>query len=780
VKKLRFLKVIALVFFFMLLGASILIYFAFRSSLPEIKDTVRIPGLSSGVTINWDKWGIPHIRAENEQDLFLASGFIQARERLWQMELIRRIAHGRLSEILGKPGLRFDIRSRVLGIPLAIERDYQKLPDEMKGLLAAYARGVNTYIDSIKWDWPPEFIILRHRPEPWRVEDTLAVKHLLALGLAADLTSELPRMNIMKLTGKRGLEVLEPGIDFPPDPEVRLGLLFLGWMDQPAVAGSNNWVISGNLTESGQPLLANDPHLAISLPPIWMEMSLECPDYQVSGVTVPGVPMVVIGHNQHIAWGVTNSYVDVQDIYVEQVDWDKESYFRKGEWKPFSFRREEVKVRGEKNPTVMNVRWVEEGPMLTPFLLNCEMPITLRWTIYEGDQTVCGLYLINKARNWTEFTQAIRLFENPSQNFVYADIYGNIGYYLSGKIPVRKKESAVYPYPGWREDSLWTGYLAEEDKPNQFNPPSGFIVTANSNLYPEGYAHYLSYDWLSPDRKERIRELIQARSKHSVETMMAIQNDVYSRKAERLKNVLSQVRLSDPVAEEARKLLVQWNGEVRGGLAPAIFEVFWDRLQDLTFRDDFRTYYEQIAEYFRVKEAGLERILDRPDSRWFDNKETEKVETREEMIEKALLETMAYLRKKFGRNQEKWDWAEMHSLHYRHILGQKWFLGFFNAGRFPMIGDGTTVRASFGTEGWETTGGASCRLIVDLSDLDRSLSVITSGQSGHFLAPHYKDQISLYLNSLYHPWSFSEAAVSRVLERTEKLEPAKQEQGPGD
>jgi len=772
-KVLKVFRIVLLVALFMLLGASILIYFLFRSSLPDRKDSVTIPGLSSEVIVSRDKWGIPHIKADNEQDLFLATGFIQARERLWQMELIRRLAYGRLSEILGKPGERFDVRSRVLGIPLAIERDYQKLPVEMKELLSAYARGVNAYLGSLKWNWPPEFMILRFRPEPWRVEDTLAIKHVLAMELAADLTSELPRMNIMKLTGHRGLEVLEPNIDFAPDPEVRLDLLFLGELERPILAGSNNWVISGSLTESGQPLLANDPHLAISVPPIWMEIDLESPDYKVSGVTVPGVPLVIIGHNQYIAWGVTNSYLDVQDIYVEQVNWDNESYFRKGEWKPFTFRKEIVKIRGEKEPRIMNIRWTEEGPMLNPFLLNCEMPITLRWTIYEGDQTVYGLYLINRARNWTEFCQGVRLFENPSQNFVYADIAGNIGYYLSGKIPVRKKETAVYPYPGWRDDSLWTGYLAEEDKPNQFNPPAGFIVTANSDLYPEGYQHYLGYDWLSSDRKERIKELIAARPKHSLESLMAIQNDVYSRRAERVKKVLNQIRLSDPAAEQARKILVQWDGEVRGGLAPAIFEVFWEKLQELTFSDDFRAYYEQIADYFRFKEAGLERILGQPDSRWFDNRETEKVETREEMIEKALLETLSSLRKKFGRNEEKWDWSLLHRLHYQHLLGQKWFLGFFNAGRFPMIGDSTTVRASFGSGGWETTGGASCRLIVDLSDLDRSLSVITSGQSGHFMSPHYRDQISLYLNSLYHPWSFSAAAVGRNLERIEKLLPEK-------
>ncbi|MDI6844790.1 MAG: penicillin acylase family protein [Candidatus Saccharicenans sp.] len=772
-RKFHFLKYFIPGLIFILPGAFLFVYIIFRSSIPVPGDTLSIPGLKAQVTVRWDKWGIPHIKAENEHDLFLAAGYIQARERLWQMELLRRLANGRLAEILGKPGLSYDLRSRTLGFPVAIERDYQKLPEEVKMLLAAFARGVNAWMESRRWNWPPEFIVLRFRPEPWKVEDTLSIKYVLAMSLAADLSSEIARMNIIKLSGRNGLELLEPGIDFPPDPEVRLDILSLSQVESPAVMGSNNWVISGELTESGKPLLANDPHLLISLPPIWMEIYLECPEYKVSGVTIPGVPLVVIGHNQHIAWGVTNSYVDVQDIYVEQVNWSEESYFRNGEWKPFKFRREVIKIRGQKDPYTINIRWVEEGPMINPFYLNCEMPISLRWTIYDGDRTVVGLYLINKARNREEFSRGIRLFENPSQNFVYADVEGNIGYYLSGKIPVRKKETAVYPYPGWRDDATWTGYLSEEEKPNLFNPPSGFIVTANSNLYPENYPHYLGFDWISSDRKERIEELIRARDKHSVESMISIQNDVHSRRAERVKKVLSGIQLGDPAAEEARKILIQWDGQVREGLAPAIFEVFWDELQRLTFEDDFHSYYRQIADYFRVKEAGLERILDNPDSRWFDIKGTIKIETRDELIEMALLRAQQFLKKKFGANREKWDWAVLHRLSYRHLLGQKWFLGFFNAGSYPMIGDGTTVRASFSTAGFETAGGASCRLIIDFSDFDRSLSVITSGQSGHFLSRHYRDQISLYLNSLYHPRAFSEAAIGQFLKKEEKLIPAK-------
>jgi penicillin amidase len=773
----RIFRFLLLTIFFLLLGAAVFLFISFRTSLPQRKDSLKLPGLREEVIVKWDRWGVPHIRASNEPDLFLATGYIQASERLWQMELFRRIALGRLAEIVGEQGLKIDLRSRVLGFPVAVEKDYQKLPDEMKKLLAAYADGVNAFLKSRRWNWPPEFIVLRIRPEPWRIEDTLSIKYLLAMGLAADLSSKVSRMNLIKRAGPRAIELMEPGIDFLPDPEIRLDAFPPAWSDNwlnhQVVQGSNNWVISGEKTVSGKPLLANDPHLNISLPPIWMEISLEVPEYKVSGVTIPGVPVVVIGHNQNIAWGVTNSYVDVQDIFVEEVDWDREAYRRGKEWKAFSSRKEEIKIKGRNRPRTLEIRWTEEGPILSPYLLKSEMPLSLHWTIYEGDRTVEGLYLINRARNWTEFRHGVRLFENPSQNFVYADVDGNIGYYLSGKIPVRKKEIAPFPYPGWRDEKLWQGYLDEEDKPNLFNPQSGVIVTANSSIVPEGYPHFLGFDWLIPDRKNRILELLLSQDKHSVESLIAIQNDVFSRRAERLKKVLAEIKLTNPEAEEAREILLQWSGEVREGMAPALFEVFWEKFQELTFSDELTSSYPDAARYFRVKETGLEKILDRPDSSWYDRIDTPEKETRDMILEKAFLETLKILKKEYGRKRENWDWSRMHSLKYQHLLGQKWFLSFFNAGRYPMIGDSNTVRASFGGNGWETTGGASCRLIIDLSDFDRSLSVITSGQSGHFMSPHYKDQIPLYLNSLYHPWAFSDEAVSRIHKKTIKLIPDK-------
>ncbi|HEK86733.1 MAG TPA: penicillin acylase family protein [Candidatus Aminicenantes bacterium] len=773
-KRLNFLKYVFLILLFILVGLILALYIIFRCSLPSEDKTIKIDGLQNEVTVTWDRWGQPHIRAESEQDLFMATGYIQAQERMWQMELLRRAGQGRLAEILGEKALNQDIKSRVLGLPVAIENDYRQMSEEMKALAGAYARGVNAWISSRKkWNWPPEFILLRIRPEPWKIQDSLAIKQVLALNLAVDLNSEIIRYKLTKRLGARALEIMEEGVNFLPDDSFRIDILEMGQLWPAVFQGSNNWVVSGNLTETGKPLLANDPHLAISVPPIWMEMSLSCPDFKVAGVTIPGVPLIIIGHNDNIAWGVTNSYVDVQDLYVEKIDWDNKTYLRRGEWKPLSVRTEVVNIRGRKDHQTMDILRTEDGPILTPFLISSEMPLSLSWTIYSGDKTLEGLYKINKANNWMEFCQGVKLFENPSQNFVYADSAGNIGYYLSGKIPIRKKEIAVYPYPGWKDDCFWSGYIEEEEKPNFLNPEKGYIITANSSIVPYGYKYYLGYGWLAPYRKDRIEELIKAEKKLNLNSFIKIQNDIFSKRTERVQKILSQIKFNDPEAEEARKILIQWPGEIGEGLAPALFEVFWKKLEELTFKDELQSDFEEASEYFRVKLAGLERILDQPDSPWFDNKDTEQKEDRNEIMRQALLEAVKYLSKEVSRNREKWNWASLHHLKYQHVLGQKWYLGFFNCGEYPMIGDETTIRASFSCGGWKTIGGASTRLIIDLSDLDNSLEVITSGESGHYLSPYYQDQIPLYLNSLYHPLAFSDEALEKVKNKTMKLLPRK-------
>lgn len=767
-----FLKTVFLALLFLILGLAVGVWLLFRISLPARKAAQELPGLQSEVSVTWDKWGVPHLKAEDEKDLFFAAGYVQARERFWQMELFRRLAQGRLSEILGKQALDMDLRVINLGFREAIASDYEKLDEKMKELLGCYARGVNTYLGKIKWGWPPEFLVLRYRPEPWRVEDTLSIKYLLALGLSADFESEIIRGELVNRFGSKALEIMEPEIDFLPEPEARMEILELSFVRPEIMAGSNNWVVSGKLTASGRPILANDPHLSITVPPIWLEMALECRGFKAAGMTLPGVPLVVIGHNENIAWGVTNSYADVQDLFLEKIDDSGHSYLRQGVWKQFAVKKYQLRVRGEKQPFDYLVRWTEEGPVLGEKILKSSQVVSLRWPIYDGDRTVYGLYRINHARNWEEFCQGAGQFDCPSQNFVYADAEGNIGYYLTGKIPRRPKEIGPYPFPGWKDGARWDGFLKEEEKPNQFNPGCGYIITANNNILPADCMQYISYDWLASYRKDRIEELLQAGSAFTVEKMIAIQNDVVSRRAGRVKKILEGLKFENQRAEEFRKILVQWSGEIKEGLAPAVYEVFMKKLEELTFKDDLGPLYDRAVNYFRAKNAGLDRLLDRPDADWFDLKNTPEKENRDLLMEKALLLATEELEKQFGPDRQKWDWSRMHRLDYRHLLGQKWFLSFFNCGSYPMVGDSSTVRASFGNGGWKATGGPSCRLLIDLSDLDASLSVLTSGQSGHFLSSHYRDQIPLYLNNLYHPLSFSEAAVEAVREKTEKLLPA--------
>ncbi len=769
----RYLWIVFLTLTCFMLGLVLSIWLLFRLSVPVRKSVQELPGLRHEVMLTWDKWCVPHLRAEDEQDLFFATGYVQARERFWQMELFRRLAQGRLSEVLGRTALDTDLRVINLGFREALEKDYQNLDERMKELLSSYARGVNTYLESIKWNWPPEFLVLRYRPEPWRVEDTLSIKYVLALGLAADFESEIIRGELVSRFGSRALEIMEPELDFLPEPEARVEVIELGFTRPEIMAGSNNWVVSGKWTASGRPILANDPHLSITVPPIWLEMSVECPEFKAAGMTIPGVPLVVIGHNQRIAWGVTNSYADVQDLFLEKVDQSGYSYLRSGVWKQFAVKEYELKIKGEKQPLRYQVRWTEEGPVLGEKILRTSQVLSLRWPIYEGDYTVFGLYRINKARNWEEFCRGAGLFGNPSQNFVYADVEGNIGYYLTGKIPRRKKEIGPYPYPGWKDEARWEGYLAEEEKPNQFNPEKGYIITANNNILPPDFRLYVSYDWLAPYRRDRIEELLVSGSDYTAEKMIAIQNDVMSKRAERIKKIFQEVKFENQRAEEFRNILSQWSGEIREGLVSAVYEVFMKIFEELTFRDELGPLYNRAAGFFRAKYAGIDRLLDRPDSEWFDLKDTPQKEDRNRIMEMALLKAIEELEKEFGPDRQKWDWSGMHRLEYRHLLGRKWFLSFFNCGSYPMIGDSSTVRASFGNGGWKTTGGASCRLIVDLADLDASLAVLTSGQSGHFLSRHYRDQIPLYLNSLYHPMVFSEIALEKVREKTEKFLPGR-------
>jgi penicillin amidase len=748
----KFLKFAAIFAFFFLLGIGIFLFFSFYVSLPKTKGKVQLKGLISDVQIIWDRWGIPHIFAQNEKDLFFATGFIHAQERMWQMEITRRAGFGRLSEIFGRMTLERDKFLRNLGLKEAAQRDYESLAPEMKELLLSYSQGVNSWILSRKFNWPPEFLLLRLRPEPWNVIDTIIIKEIMALLLSVDYASEVVREKLVKKLGpQKALKILEEGVEIPSttseepfsSAEIRNSFLF---------QGSNNWVLSGSRTQSEKPLLANDPHLEISLPPVWYEVQLYCPSMNVTGVTFPGVPLVILGHNQSIAWGMTNSGADVQDLYIEKLDSSKEKYFDGDGWRSLTRKEEIILVRGAEKPEKLDVLWTERGPIISPIIIDSRVPYSLKWTIYEGGKTFEAVYLLNKAQNWKNFAEALKYFNAPSQNFVYADTHGDIGYYLSGKIPLRAKEVGLFPYPGWKEEGKWQGFLEEGKKPTIHNPAEGVIVTANNKITPDDYPYYISCDWDAPFRAERIKELLLKQEKHSVESLKRIQNDVYSKNGELFLPLIRELKGAEGNAAKAQAVLKDWNFEMTSGKEAALFEVFMDFFHEEALKDELGEDFKSFDSLFRRKWAGLLRILSDPLSPWFDNKGTARVEDRAEIVKISLAKAYEWLEKNYG-TQDHWDWMKMHSIKFQHELGQVPLFWFFNRGPYPMNGDPFTVRASF-SKIYKTTHGASFRQIIDLSNLKNSISVITSGESGHFLSRHYGDQISLWLGGQYHPMLF--------------------------
>ena len=670
------------------------------------------------------------------------------------MELLRRTGYGTLSEILGEKAVGRDILMRALGLKIAAKRDLEKLSPDLKEIFSYYCKGVNTYIEKRKI-LPPEFIILRFKPKRWTILDSLIIKQIMDLTLSNNMNSEFLRMKLREKFNIKEINEIMPSMS---ETEYNFSIKFKIEPLFPKLefAGSNNWVVSGKLSKTGKPLLANDPHLAITIPPIWYQIHLNSPEMNVIGVSIPGTPMVVIGHNENIAWGVTYSYVDVQDLYIEKLDKEQRKYFYKGKWRNLKIYRQEIKIRGKKKPKVIEIKWTHRGPIISPWVLKSDKPISLRWTIYDGGRTPEAIYLIDKARNWKEFLKAVSLFDSPSLNFVYADKDGNIGYYLTGKIPIRKNHRGLFPVPGETDKFEWTGYIEENEKRIIFNPPQNFIVTANNKIIENEYPFFLGIDYLAPFRAERIKELILAKKKHDLNSFKKIQLDLILTRSRLFIPIIKNLKNLKGKAKEAQKILENWNGSMEKGKEAALFQIFLKFLNENTFKDELGDLYPRFSKVTALRWAGLLKIINKPNSKWFDNINTEEVEDRDKIIEKSLRQAYKYLEEKFG-GPEKWDWAKIHKMRIDHVLGVIPVLKFLNRGPYPMKNHSETVNATY----------VSYRQIIDLSNFENSIWTITSGESGHFLSKHYDDQIQLWLNGKYYKMLFTKNEI--IKERKAKL-----------
>jgi penicillin amidase len=768
-----------------------------RRTFPTINGTVQVSGLHSTVEVHRDKWGVPHIYADNTEDLFFAQGYVTAQDRLWQMEMNRRIGSGTLSEILGDVTLETDRFIRTIGWRRVAEMEADSLEGDTLLMLQAYCAGVNAFVDAHRGNLPLEFTILGFEPKPWTPADSIVWAKAMAWDLGGNWEAELLRAGLIEAVGEeKATELAPPYPDRSPlivPPEVGT----YGELDVQGVLasyaplkdllgaggpglGSNNWVVDGTKSATEVPLLADDMHLPLGMPSIWYEVHLVGGGYNVQGYSFPGVPAVIIGHNEDIAWGATNANPDVQDLYIIKTNPDNpDQYEYHGQWLDMETIEEVIEVDGEE-PVVERVSLTRHGPIITPVVEDLTEVIALRWTALEANRMFDSLMLLDQASNWEEFRTAMELWAVPSQNFVYADKEGNIGYQMPGLVPVRAEgHTGLLPVPGWTGEYEWQGYIPFDELPTLLNPSTHLIVTANNKVVSDDYPHYLGSDFAVGHRAERAIALLQAKDVLSIEDFQRIHGDTYSIPGEVFTPYILQIEPEGFLQERALNEIRDWGYyNDPDSTGAAIFQVFYLMLVENTFADELGE--DLFAEYLGADtwhHIALESMIDEVDNLWFDDVNTPERETRDDVVLRAFADALDYLGNKFGDVPHAWTWGRLHAAEFIHQpLGESGIAPLemiFNRTDVKVGGSGYTVNAAcFDPEDPFTTAhGVSQRLIVDLSNLDNSLSTHTTGQSGLPFNKHYDDMISLWQEVKYHPMLWSREAVEQGREGLLILEP---------
>jgi penicillin amidase len=760
-----------------------------RRRLPKVDGDLTIPGLQAQVEVLRDRWGVPHIYAQNPHDLYMAQGFVHAQDRLWQMEINRRATAGRLSEVIGPATVLMDRQMRALTMRHVAESEVALLPADIREMLDAYAAGVNAFIAQGRL--PVEFTLLRYKPEPWVIADTLAWIKMMAWYLCADWWSEVRRMRLTERLGAERVAELTPAY-LPHWPRVvPSGVLYSVLADVTAETarprsatpqsagtlsatdagwGSNNWVIGGSRTTTGKPILANDMHLQMSIPAIWYENHLTDGELNVTGVTFPGVPGVVSGHNGHVAWGFTDGLPDVEDLYIEHTRRTEDGRVQvegEGGWYEATILHEAIRVKGGET-VYEDVVVTRHGPIINALLPDWEdaPTLALRWTSLEPDAGMMeAFFRITRARTCGEFREALRLWTSPVQNVVYADTEGNIAYSFPGKIPIRARGNGTTPSPGWTYDDEWTGYIPFAHLPHLENPPQGYIASANNLVVDDAYPYDLAVRPVSGNRAQRIVELIESREKIDLAFVRQMHLDVVSPLARTVARYLGQLEVDDPALRAVVELVRAWDGAMHADSAAAlVYEIFAHQLVTLLLAKPLEGHYL----FDEAIWGWLEKVLAEPQSHWFDLGHGE---TRDDVMRLALAETLAYLRKEFGPEPADWTWGKLHQIIYNHPLGESKVLApCFNRGPYPVSGNRHTVCATHQRHfDSHTFGGPPYRMIVDLGDVRNSVSLLTPGQSGQPGSPHYDDQIAAWSTGEYHPMLFTREDVEREFQHRLRL-----------
>ncbi|MBP8974494.1 MAG: penicillin acylase family protein [Anaerolineae bacterium] len=780
-----------------------------------------LPGLDGEVTVRWDEVGVPHIYASTLHDLVMVQGAVHAADRWWQMEWFRAQGSGRLAEIGGSALVPTDAYLRTLGLARNAQNDLDHMPADMSALLQAYADGVNAWLaGKTPGDAAMEYTVINQLREglgalpvtdiqPWEPLHSATWLQVMGLGLSGNMDAEVLRYQVAAQAGEDALDILTPGYDYAGQPLI----LEPGWTPVPAQShqigplerlpglenlaalrdaglGSNNWVVAGSRTASGKPLLANDPHLGIQIPSIWYEIGLHCVEItdacplDVSGFSFVGTPFVIVGHNRDIAWGVTNVGTDVQDLYLLELNPDNPRQYRyEGEWVDMEVIAETIRP-WDGEPVTVEVLLTRFGPVVTD-LLGLDQPVALRWAAADPSRNFQAFLGINAARNWDEFQEAVTYFDLAAQNFVYADVEGNIGYIASGRIPLRAEgHDGSLPVPGTSAEFEWQGYVDPRENPRLFNPAAGTIVTANNAVVaPDDFPYTITVDWAYGYRAARIETLLQAEPYHTPDTFAAIQFDNYNSAAALAVPWLAGLDFADERLAGAVAWLGEWDLQnAADSPQAALFNVFWDRFVPLVF--DEMPFFE---ESFNIRRLSL--MLDQPDHPLWANAELGEGDPAA-LAARALGEALDFMESTYGTDRTAWRWGDLHVAYFRAAP-----IGQLPDGLDPRLDQLLPVlRAIFNREtavsggpeivnatGWSVGGGdftvgslPSMRAIFDLSDWDSSRLIHTTGQSGSPQSKHYADMIPLWASGQYHAHHFSAEVVAAHTVETWTLTPAQQ------
>lgn len=824
----RFIMIAVIVLVVLSLAAGGSVYYLSHRAFPQTSGEIRVPGLNSPVDVYRDAYGIPQVYASTPHDLFFAQGYLHAQDRFWQMDFWRHIGSARLSEMFGKSELKTDEFLRTLGWARLVQQELDSIDPQSKALLQSYADGVNAYLaDHHGSALSLEYSILKllspsYQVEPWTPLNTLTWAKVMAWDLGGGIDTEIRNAILLKTLTPQQLHELYP--PYPSDHPVIVPQLNISNTQNsaediytpqlaselyPALLslqqdsgalnalvgtggggiGSNNWVISGKLTATGRPLLANDPHLDEQMPSIWYEIGLHCVTkttdcpYEVTGFSFAGVPGIIIGHNDRIAWGFTNVGPAVQDLFIEKINPNNPNQYESGgAWADMQLVKETIKVAGGQ-PVDITIRYTSHGPVVSDtygllkdfgknagISLPAPFALALRWTALEPGKIFQAIWGFDRAQNWDDFRNSATFFSAPAQNLVYADVDGNIGYQTPGNIPIRKAGDGTLPVPGWTGEYDWQGYIPFDKLPYAFNPPQGFIATANNAIVSPDYPYLITKDWDYGFRAQRIVDMItHAPGPIDIKYIQQIQGDDYDANAATLVPILTQMsfQAGTPDQAVALDLLKNWDYQDREDSAPAaLFAVFWKDLLNDTFDNKLpKDYWADGGDsWFEV----MRNLVKQPDSLWWDDPETSQKETRDDTFRQAFTSAVSEIEKALGSDTARWSWGRLHTVTFHNqSLGESGIAPIdmlFNRGPYAVSGGPAIVNATSwdATNPYSVVSLPSMRMIVDLSNLQNSLSIHTTGESGHAFNPHYTDMVDLWRNIQYQPMSWDEAQIKAV------------------